>query len=163
MRYLNGTLDFKLCLGGKDIVLNGFCVADWVGDANDQQSTTWYVIFVGVGVISWKYKKITNHCIVYDGGGIYMTTNHCTKETIWFWQLLADVRYVQEEPTSIMCDNQGCIALAKNPTHHSRTKYIDVEHHFIIKKLKNQKIGLKYYPIVATLVSPLINFGHFYF
>ena len=38
MIYLKGTLEFKLCLGGKDIVLRGFCDADWVGDANDWQS-----------------------------------------------------------------------------------------------------------------------------
>ena len=40
MRYLKGTLDFKLCLGGKDIDLYSFCDPDWVGDANDQRSTT---------------------------------------------------------------------------------------------------------------------------
>ena len=35
MRYLKGTLDFKLCLGCKDIVLRGFCNVDWAGDANN--------------------------------------------------------------------------------------------------------------------------------
>ena len=35
MRYSKGTLDFKLCLGGKNIVLIGFCDADWAGDANN--------------------------------------------------------------------------------------------------------------------------------
>ena len=46
-----------------------------------------------------------------------MVTIHCMKEAVWLKQLLAGVRYVQEEPTSIMCDNQGCIALGKIPTH----------------------------------------------
>ena len=73
-----------------------------------------------------------------------MITNHYTKETIWLRQLLADVRYMQERPTSIMCDNQECIALAKIPTHHSRTKRIDIQHHFIKEKLKNQKMCLGY-------------------
>ena len=36
MRYLKGTLDFKLYLGGKDIVLRGFYDANWMGDANNQ-------------------------------------------------------------------------------------------------------------------------------
>jgi hypothetical protein len=26
----------------------------------------------------------------------------------------------------IRCDNQGAISLTKNPTHHARTKHIDV-------------------------------------
>jgi hypothetical protein len=45
-----------------------------------------------------------------------------------------------------MCDNQGCIALAKNPTHHSRTKHIDIQHHFIREKLESGEIGFKYCP-----------------
>ena len=52
MRYLKGTLDFKLYLGGKDITLRGFCDADWAEDTNDQRSTTGYAFFVGIGVIS---------------------------------------------------------------------------------------------------------------
>ncbi len=35
MRYLKGTLDLKLCLGGKDVSLRGYCDADWGGDANE--------------------------------------------------------------------------------------------------------------------------------
>jgi hypothetical protein len=49
-----------------------------------------------------------------------------------------------EQQTS--CDNQGCIALAKNPTHHSRTKHTDIQHHFIREKLESGEIGLKYCP-----------------
>ena len=73
-----------------------------------------------------------------------MATSHCTKETIWLRQLLADMGYVQEGPTSIMCNNQGRIALETNPTHRSYTKHIDVQHHFIREKLENQDICLKY-------------------
>ena len=93
-----------------------------------------------------------------------MTTSHCTKEMVWLRQFLADVGYVQEGPTSIMCDNQGCIALAKNPTHHSRTKHIDVQHHFNREKLENQDICLKYCPtedmIADVLTKPLAKDRH---
>ena len=57
MRYLKGTLDFKLCLRCKKIMLRCFCDIDWVGDANDQRSTRGYVFFIGVRVILWKCKK----------------------------------------------------------------------------------------------------------
>ena len=64
----------------------------------------------------------------------------------------------------IMCDNQGCIALAKNPTHHSRTKHINVQHHFIREKLENQEICLKYCPtedmIADMLTKPLAKDKH---
>ena len=55
-----------------------------------------------------------------------MATSHCTKEAVWLRQLLADMGYMHEGLTSILCDNQGCIAHAKNPTNHPHTKHIDV-------------------------------------
>ena len=35
MRYLNGTSDVKLCLGSKNIVLSGYCDADYAGDTSN--------------------------------------------------------------------------------------------------------------------------------
>ena len=32
LRYLKGTCDIKLCLGGDNAVLSGYCDADYVGD-----------------------------------------------------------------------------------------------------------------------------------
>ena len=63
-----------------------------------------------------------------------------------------------------MCDNQGCIALANNSTHHFCTKHIDVQHHFIREKLENQEIFLKYCPtedmIVDMLTKLLAKYKH---
>ena len=56
-----------------------------------------------------------------------------------------------------MCDNQGCIALVKNSTHHSRTKHIDVQHYFIREKLENQEICLKYCPTEDMILKVLTN------
>jgi hypothetical protein len=139
MRYLKGTLDFKFCLGGKDVSFKGYCDADWGGDANERRSTTGYVFFVGVGVVSWNCKRQPTIAL-------YMATSHCTKEAIWLRKLMADVGLVQDGATSIMCDNQGCISFAKNRTHHSHTKHIDIQHHFIREKLESGEIGLKYCP-----------------
>ena len=64
---------------------------------------------------------------------------------------------MQEILTSIMGDNQLCIAFAKNPTPHYRTKYIDIQHHFIRGKPKNQEICLKYCPTVDMTADMLIK------
>ena len=93
-----------------------------------------------------------------------MVTSHCTKEAVWLRQLLANVVYVQEGPTSILCDNQGCIALAKNPTYHFYIKHINLQHHFIREKREYQEICLKYCPtediIVEVLIKPLAKDRH---
>jgi transposase InsO family protein len=145
MRYLQSTMEYKMCLGGKDFALRGYCDADWAGDANERRSTTGYVFFVGMGAISWNCRRQPTIALSTTEAE-YMATSHSTKEAIWLRKLLADVGFVQEGATTIMCDNQGCIALAKNPTHHSRTKHIDVQHHFIREKLDSGEIILKYCP-----------------
>jgi len=59
----------------------------------------------------------------------------------------------------MMCDNQGAIALVKNPCHHSRTKYIDIRYHFISKKVECGMIEMKYicmeYMIANVLTKAL--------
>ncbi|KAG0563116.1 hypothetical protein M758_8G005100 [Ceratodon purpureus] len=145
MRYLQGTLEFKLCLGGINIELRGYCDADWAGDANERRSTTWYDFFVGDGAILWNCKRQPTIALSTTEAE-YMATSQSTEEAIWLRKLFCDVGCVQVDATTIMCDNQGCIALAKNPTHHSRTKHIDVQHHFIREKLESSEISLRYCP-----------------
>jgi hypothetical protein len=103
------------------------------------------VFFVGVGAVSWNCKRQLTIALSTTEAE-YMATSQCTKEAIWLRKFMADVGLVQVGATSIMCDNQGCIALAKNLTHHSCTKHIDIQHHFIREKLESGEIGLKYCP-----------------
>ena len=123
------------------LALRGYCDADWAGDANERRSTTGYVFFVGA--ISWNCRRqptIALSTIETE----YMATSQSTREAIWLRKLLRDVGFVQQDATTIMCDDQGCIALAKNPTHHSRTKHINMQHHFICEKLEGDQISLEY-------------------
>jgi hypothetical protein len=50
----------------------------------------------------------------------YMAASHCIREAIWLRQLLDDMRCKYDEGTLIMCNNQGVVALAKNPIYHAR-------------------------------------------
>jgi hypothetical protein len=154
MRYLKGTLDVELCLGGKDLELFGYCDADWGGNAHDRRSTTGYAFQVGKGVVSWNSKRQPTIALSTTEAE-YMAASQSIKEAIWLRQLFEDVGFAQVEATRIMCDNQGCIALAKNPTHHSRTKHIDVQHHFIREKIEDKVIDLKYCPTEHMIADVL--------
>jgi hypothetical protein len=112
------------------------------------------VFFVGVGAVSWNCKRQLTIALSTTEAE-YMATSQCTKEAIWLRKFMADVGLVQVGATSIMCDNQGCIALAKNLTHHSCTKHIDIQHHFIREKLESGEIGLKYCPTQDMVVDVL--------
>ena len=58
--------------------------------------------------------------------------------------MLTDIRMPLDGPTVIHEDNQGAIALARNPVTHVRTKHIDICYHFIREGIQNGAIDLKY-------------------
>lgn len=123
-------------------------------DTNDKRLTIRYVFFIEIGAISWNYKKqsiIARSMIEAK----YMAANHCTIEACWIKKLLEDIRLVQLESTLIMCDKQGCLVFVKNPKHHLKTKYIDVQYHFIIEKIDDGIIDMTYCAINDMLVDML--------
>ena len=44
------------------------------------------------------------------------------------------------EHVHIYCDNSSTICLTKNPIQHSRTKHIDIRHHFLREHVQNGNI-----------------------
>ena len=61
--------------------------------------------------------------------------------------------------TIIYCDNQGAVALAKNPESHARSKHIDIQWHYQREKVADGSVTLKYVPtseqIADGLTKPL--------
>jgi hypothetical protein len=56
-------------------------------------------------------------------------------------ELVMDLGYMEEKKVMVIrCDNQGAILLTKNPTHHARTKHIDVQHHFVREQVENGEV-----------------------
>ena len=58
--------------------------------------------------------------------------------------------------TTIYGDNQGAIALSKNPVNRQRSKHIDVKYHFIRTTLNEGKIDIVYCPseeMVADILT----------
>ena len=44
--------------------------------------------------------------------------------------LLASIKLEILKPITIFEDNNGCIAIANNPTDHKQSKHIDIKYHF---------------------------------
>ena len=60
-----------------------------------------------------------------------MSLSSAIQEAKFLSQLLNDFLVESLNPVSLYCDNQGAIALAKNPVQHQRSKHIDIRYHFI--------------------------------
>lgn len=144
LRYLKGTKHYTLSFTPSDGQLTGYCDADWASDTNDRRSTTGYIFTLGTinsAPISWKSRKQTTVALSSTEAE-YMSLSDATKEMIYLRSFSESLDLIQP-PTNVMyCDNQSAIALSKgNPISHSRTKHIDIRHHFIREQ---ERIEYKY-------------------
>jgi hypothetical protein len=83
-----------------------------------------------------------------------MALTQATKESIWIQRLLEELgRTGIKNDNFIYGDNQGSLALAKNPEYHVRTKHIDIQYHFIRECIENNKIVIQYIPTEDMLAD----------
>ena len=61
---------------------------------------------------------------------------------LWIKRLLHELG-VKQEMYILLCDNQSAIHLSKNSTFHSRSKHIDVRHHWIRDVLDEKLLQLE--------------------
>ena len=50
---------------------------------------------------------------------------------MWLYQLYGELGYPQTNPILILGDNNGSIAMAKNPEFHKRSKHVDIRWHWV--------------------------------
>ena len=72
--------------------------------------------------------------------------------------MLAGIDLPQKDPTTVFEDNQGAMALSKNPKNHSRTKHIDVKYHYVRESVDNGTIAVEYCP-TAEMVADTLTKG----
>ena len=85
----------------------------------------------------------------------YIALSSATQEAVWLRRLLSELGAPVSSVT-MMEDNQGAIALAKNPIAHARTKHIDIRYHYIREAVQDGLVELQYCPtkeMVADLLT----------
>ncbi|GKD58605.1 putative ribonuclease H-like domain-containing protein [Tanacetum coccineum] len=106
-----------------------FSDSDYTGANLDKKSTTGGCQFIGSRLISWQCKKQT---VVANSTtkAKYITASHCCGQVLWIQNQMLDYGYNFMQ-TKIHVDNESAICVVKNPVYHSKTKHIEIQHHFI--------------------------------
>ncbi len=162
LRYLKGTINYKIKYDGSlGSSIVGYCDSDWGNGIDDRRSITGYVFTIAGGAVSWQSKKQPTVALS-SVEAEYMASSHAAREALSWKSFLYGLGYhdILKTPLTIYSDSQGSIALTKNPEHHSRTKHIDVQHHFIRELVLNQKIVYEYKPtdvMVADMLTKVIG------
>ena len=62
---------------------------------------------------------------------------------MWLHALYDELGFEQTEPTLILGDNNGSIAMTKNPQFHKRGKHIEIRWHLVLERVKEESVSIK--------------------
>nr|GEY76601.1 putative copia-type protein [Tanacetum cinerariifolium] len=155
IRYLKGTISHGVLFktnGHLNIQI--FTDADWSGDKKNRRSTSGYFSLVGGNLVTWKSKKqklISLSSAEAEFRGIAKGL----AEALWIRKLVSEIWFPPKKSIWIMSDNKAAIQISKNPVQHDRTKYVEVDRHFIKEKLEAEIIKLPFVKSEDQLVDIL--------
>jgi hypothetical protein len=130
MRYLVLTLNLGLWYPkGSHFELLGYSDVDYAGRKVDRKNTFRTCQFLCQSLISWSSKK-QNSVALSTTEAEYVAIGSYCAQLIWIRQALKDYGYTMNQ-VPLLCDNESAIKITCNPCEHSRTKHIDIWHHFL--------------------------------
>ncbi|WJX25548.1 hypothetical protein P8452_14576 [Trifolium repens] len=143
LKYVNGTSDYGIMYSHcENSTLYGYCDADWAGSADDRKSTSGGCFFLGTNLISWFSKK--QNCVALSTAEAeYVAAGSSCSQLVWMKQMLKEYD-VEQNALTLYCDNMSAINISKNPVQHSKTKHIDIRHHYIRDLVKNKIVILEH-------------------
>ncbi|XP_068638430.1 secreted RxLR effector protein 161-like [Aristolochia californica] len=144
LKYLKGTLTFGVSYTRRDILF-GYCDSDWAGDIDTRKSVTGYEFLFGSGIISWANKK-QQTVALSSTEAEYKAACVAACEAVWLRRILTDIGIPLTESTTLNFDSQSCIAMAKNPVFHARTKHIEIQYHYVRELIEEEPIYMEYCP-----------------
>jgi hypothetical protein len=146
LHYVCGTVQFGIHYSSRGTpLLVGFIDSNWVGDPDDQKSTTSYIFSLGSRPVTWACKK--QQAIALSSAKVeYWAAVNESQEALWLWQILSEFGFEQQHLTSLWCDNQSAIKLTKDPVQHQRNKHIKLHMHFIRNLIHDQVIEVLFFP-----------------
>lgn len=159
LRYLRHTRKVGITLGGGSLELEACSDSDYAGCPSTRRSITGDVMLVGNGCVSWRARKQAT-VATSSTEAEYRAAYEATQEIVWLRQLLKDFGYTRGKPTTLRCDNQGALALSKNPLYQSRSKHFDVVYCWIRERVDDSTILPEYVPTSLMLADFLTKALH---
>nr|GEZ68869.1 hypothetical protein [Tanacetum cinerariifolium] len=103
--------------------------SDYAGASLDRKSITGGCQFLGCRLISWQCKK---QIVIATSSteAEYVAAASCCAQVLWIQNQMLDYGY-NFMHTIIYVDNSSTIYIIKNLVLHSKTKHIEIRHHFI--------------------------------
>jgi hypothetical protein len=125
--------------------ITGYSDSDWASDKLTRRSTSGYLFMMANGPVSWKSKQQTVVALS-SSEAEYIALSAAAQEAIAIRSLASEFGVSPTQSVLIYEDNNGAIAMSKNPVSYSKTKHIHIRYHFIREKIYDGDIVVKYLP-----------------
>ena len=106
--------------------------SDFQSDVDDRKSISGFMFICNGGAVSWKSSK---QSITTDSTtkAEYIAVSDAAKEAVWIRKFITVLGVVPSIKSAVplFCDNNGAIALAKEPRSHQKSKHIERRYHII--------------------------------
>nr|KYP47312.1 Copia protein [Cajanus cajan] len=130
LKYLRVTIDVGLWFPkGVSLSLVGYSDFDYARCIIDRKSISGTCRLVGSALVSWHSKKQAYVALITVEDE-YIAGGSCCAQLLLMKQQLVDYG-VMLDNIPFRCDNTSAIYLTMNPILHSRTKHIEIRHHFL--------------------------------
>nr|GEU54290.1 NBS-containing resistance-like protein [Tanacetum cinerariifolium] len=102
----------------------------FAGCPSTHMSTLSYCVFFGENLLSWSAKR--QHTLSCSSAEAeYQDVANVVAETAWLRNLLRKLHSPLSTANLVYCDNVSVIYMSANHDQHQRTKYIEVDNHFV--------------------------------
>lgn len=153
---------------GANLELKGFTDSDWGNSCPDtRRSTGGYLFKLASGPVTWSSKRqptVSRSTTEAE----YKSLSNGAQEGVYLKRLVQEIQQTKLPPAIIrckdaqiatnlraastptrqdlhlLCDNVSAIKLAKNPVFHSRTKHLEIHHHFIRERVLAGEVSLQH-------------------
>ena len=117
---------------------SGYCDADLARSPIDRRYISRYCDLIGGNIISWKSKK-QNVFVRFSAEAEYRAKASFTYELVWVKQFPQELKSCEIQQMKMYCHNQDLVHIASNLVFYKRTKHIELDCHFIWKKLLSKE------------------------
>jgi hypothetical protein len=114
---------------GATFDLIGYSDSEYAGCKIDRKSTSGGCHLLGRSLVSWTSKKKNSVALSTVEAEYIVVGAFCT-QILYMKHTLLDYCVVLEK-VPLLCDNESVVKIANNLVQHSRTKHIDILHHFL--------------------------------
>jgi hypothetical protein len=133
MRYIKGTLDYKLVYGSgsqSNELFTTYTDADYEGNKDNGRSTGGYVTCIGGTAIGWR-SNLQPFVTLSTTEAEFVAAVEAGKEIKWMRGILGEIGYPVTGASTLLIDNQSALSVSKNPEHHRQMKHLDIKYFWL--------------------------------